>query len=89
MRDVEIKPLLMFSLLDKCLTGRRFGLGKDVKACGAVVPAAAQKVLCGRDPLAGVSIKRLLQCSWELFLTTTTSSNLQELYFNNPHNISF
>jgi hypothetical protein len=48
MRDVQIKPLCIFGLLNKCLKGHRFGLGKDVKAvqCSAVVPAAGQKVLC-------------------------------------------
>jgi hypothetical protein len=50
-----------------------------VKAHGAMVPVAGQKVLCGGDPLSGASMKCLLQCSWELFLTATTPL-LRQIY---------
>jgi hypothetical protein len=54
----------MFGLIKKAIKGRRYGLDEGTKA--AVVPAAAQGVLCGRNPLSGSSVRNPPQCPWSL-----------------------
>jgi hypothetical protein len=52
----------------------------------AVVPAAAQRVLCGANPLSGVLVGCLSQHPWGLFLmaSTFTLSNLETNFIEQP-----
>jgi hypothetical protein len=62
----------MCSIYEQCPNETRLLVhpGSD----GAVVPAAAQGVHCGENPLPGLSMECLPHCSWGLFLTASSPS---------------
>jgi hypothetical protein len=55
-----------------------YSIGNYLQFCelfwgeNAVNLAAAQGVICGGDPMAGVSMRCLPQCPWQLFLMAST-----------------
>jgi hypothetical protein len=85
MRVVQAKSLHMFGPL-KNARAVDFGWMKVSGCNGIVVPAAAQRVLCGGDPLTVVSMGYLTQHPWRLFLM---AQPLNRFHWNSPHTFNW